>query len=394
MRVLIAGGGVAGLETMLALRNLAPGLVVIELVAPTRDFVYRPLSVASAFGLGRANRFDLAQLVGEAGATYRPEAVVAVDPERRRAIMASGRSLDYDAFVMTAGAAPYEALPGAVTFWGSASEQPFAQTLRSVLKGEIEKLAFAVPRSAAWPLPAYELALMTAAWLEDHGGPAATLTIVTPETTPLELFGEPAGAHVAALLAGRRIGFAGQALDATVEPAGLRVGPSLVPADRVVALPGLRGRRIEGLPADANGFLPTDRHGRVPGVDNVFAAGDGTSFPVKQGGIAAQQADAVAETIAVEAGAAVEARAFHPVLRGLLLTGREPAFLRSERLDDPAAASVAAAALWWPPAKILGRYLAPFLATATGSELYTHLPERQEAFQVWRPLEQSTFVAG
>jgi hypothetical protein len=106
-----------------------------------------------------------------------------------------------------------------------------------------------------------------------------------------------------------------------------------------------------------------DPHGRVRGLDDVFAAGDAVAFAVKQGGIAAQQADAAAETIAAAAGAPVEPQPFRPVLRGLLVTGEAPTFVRAELAGGTGDTSVAAAeTLWWPPGKIAGRYLAPFLA--------------------------------
>ena len=71
----------------------------------------------------------------------------------------------------------------------------------------------------------------------------------------------------------------------------------------MIALPRLRGRRIAGLPCDDDGFIPIDEHARVAGVPGVYAAGDITAGPIKQGGLAAQQADAAAEAIAAEAGA-------------------------------------------------------------------------------------------
>jgi hypothetical protein len=51
---------------------------------------------------------------------------------------------------------------------------------------------------------------------------------------------------------------------------------------------------------------------------------------VKQGGLATQQADAVAEAIAARAGAAVTPQPFRPILRGMLLTGESPRYLRTE----------------------------------------------------------------
>jgi hypothetical protein len=111
----------------------------------------------------------------------------------------------------------------------------------------------------------------------------------------------------------------------------------------------------------------------VMGADAVLAAGDATTFPVKQGGLATQQADAAAATIAHALGAAVEPRPFRPVLRGLLLTGGAPLYLRAE-LDSQGApgrarhrrlaGEVSSRALWWPPGKVAGRYLAPYLSTA------------------------------
>jgi len=95
-----------------------------------------------------------------------------------------------------------------------------------------------------------------------------------------------------------------------------------------------------------------------------------TQFPVKQGGIAAQQADAAATAIASDAGASVRPAAFRPVLRGLLLTGGAPLYLRAELASDRAPTArrlrgeVSARALWWPPGKVAGRYLAPYLSTA------------------------------
>ena len=71
-----------------------------------------------------------------------------------------------------------------------------------------------------------------------------------------------------------------------------------VQAERIVSLPRLVGPWIGGLPHDGQGFLATDAHGAVLGVEAVWAAGDGTAFPLKQGGLAAQQAGAAAAAIA------------------------------------------------------------------------------------------------
>jgi sulfide:quinone oxidoreductase len=121
------------------------------------------------------------------------------------------------------------------------------------------------------------------------------------------------------------------------------------------------GPGIAGLPADERGFIPIDDHARVGGVDDVYAAGDGTTFPIKQGGLGTQQADAAAEHIAARFGAPVEPQPFHPILRGQLLTGEESLHLQQDVAGGAGEGAASADYLWWPPHKVSGRYLAPWL---------------------------------
>ncbi len=87
-------------------------------------------------------------------------------------------------------------------------------------------------------------------------------------------------------------------------------------ADQVVALSQPKGPCVPGLPADDDGFIEIDNYARVIGLDDVYAAGDATTFPIKQGGIATQQADTAVEMMAARLGAGVKPPAFRPVLRG------------------------------------------------------------------------------
>jgi sulfide:quinone oxidoreductase len=371
-KVLIAGGGVAALEAMLALRHFAAERVRIELVSPGREFVYRPLTTAEPFALGEALRFDLATIASDCRATYVPDAITSVDAEARVARARSGAKLAYDILVIACGARMREALPGAVTFWGTSWASPdqdaFSGLLDDIRAGIAREVVFALPVANAWPLPLYELALLISARAED---PRPSLTLVTPEPSPLALFGSRASAAIAELLEEREISVLARSHAARIEDGHLALVPAgRLAADRVVTLPALEGRRIRGVPHDAKGFIPVDDHGRVRGIESVYAAGDAAAFPIKQGGIAAQQADAAAEHIAARAGAPIEPRPFVPIMRGLLLTGGEPRFMRAEvsggRGDTSA---VAADPLWWPPAKISGRFLAPYLATGANQSL-------------------------
>jgi sulfide:quinone oxidoreductase len=123
----------------------------------------------------------------------------------------------------------------------------------------------------------------------------------------------------------------------------------------------MEGPAIDGLPADEQGFIPIDDHARVKGLEDVYAAGDGTNFPIKQGGLGTQQADAAAEHIAHRLGASGTAEPFRPVLRGKLLTGSESVSLRTEVAGGGGEGETSPDCLWWPPHKISARYLAPFL---------------------------------
>jgi sulfide:quinone oxidoreductase len=383
--VLIAGGGVAAIEAMLALKQLAGERLVIDLLAPERDFVYRPLAVAEPFGLGAARRFELDVLTGEAGAGHRTDGLAAVDADDRRVRTRSGEEIPYDVLVVAVGARVREALPGAITFWGTGDAAPFRDLLCELETGAAGEVVFCVPGGHGWPLPLYELALMTAAHFSGGRNPPQ-LTIATPESAPLELFGVHASESVRQLLADRGIGLCCGCYPTAVDDEGLRLVPGgHLAADRVVAIPRLEGPFVEGLPHDEHGFIPTDGFGRIEGLEDVgaYAVGDVTTFPVKQGGLATQQANAAAESIAAEMGAPVEPVPFRPVLRGLLLTGSEPSYLRAEIAGGKGETSVATSQpLWWPPGKIAGKHLAPWLARLARADLQPAPPAGSDLVDV------------
>jgi sulfide:quinone oxidoreductase len=362
--VVVAGAGVAGLETALALRALAPEQASVELIAPEDEFVYRPLAVAEPFHVGEVRRFPLVRLVDAAGATLRRGALAAVDAEEKRGALTDGTTVDYDVLVLALGARPLPAVPGALTFRGLPEDsKELARLLERMTTRHLRRLVFAVPVGASWPLPLYELALMTGEYLSEHLS-HAELTVVTPEEEPLGLFGTKASVAIAQLLELRGVALRTGVSPEAFEEGELRLSAGgTVVAEAVVALPTLEGPRLAGIPQDERGFVPTDEYGRVADLTDVYAAGDLTQSSVKQGGVAAQEADAAAEAIAADAGAPVQPSPCRPVLRGLLLTGFVPRFIRHE---EGGPSLVDTQPLWWPPGKIVGRYLSPFLAERLG----------------------------
>jgi sulfide:quinone oxidoreductase len=369
-RVLVAGGGVAGLEALLALHDLAGERVALTLLSDGDELVYRPMAVAEPFSRGRATRYPLAALAAEVGAELMRGRLVAVDARSQTAITTAGERLRYDALLVAVGARADAAVRGAMTWTPESDPELFGGLLRDLEEGYSKRVAFVVPPGVAWSLPAYELALMTAWQVWGMGQDDVETTVYTPEHAPLGLFGLRAAAAVRGDLeeAGIRIRTGVCVMDDPLADGRLVVHPGEQPltADRVVALATARGPGLVGLPCDGDGFVPVDGHGRVLGLDGVWAAGDATTFPIKQGGLAAQQADAAAASIAAAVGAGLDPAPFAPVLRGMMLTGRGKLWMLREFDDDRDA--VNRRALWWPPTKIAGRYLAPHLAGLDGAD--------------------------
>ena len=160
--MLIAGGGVAALEAMVALRRMAGDLVEVALISPDRDFFYRPLSVGEPFGVAEVLRFDLPTLARGCGATHRLGTLTSVDAEAHEVRTSHNATFEYDLLLIATGARPREAVPGAITFRGQVDVPLINGMLEDIDRGLIERVAFALPGGVTWPLPLYELALLTA----------------------------------------------------------------------------------------------------------------------------------------------------------------------------------------------------------------------------------------
>src|SRR5664279_5106718 len=342
-RVVICGGGVASLETLLALRAHLKVGVEVHVVAPNRRFVYQPLAVAAPFDLAETHLLDLAEIVSDRGAQLHVDTLAGVDAENRRVRLAGDAELPYDVLVVAVGAQRRDWLDGALHFGGAASVGAFRALLERLENGSDRLVSFVNPAGVTWSLPLYELALLTASRVADRGIIGVGLTLVTPEADPLEVFGPAASRMLHDVLADRGIALRVNTLAERIHDGKLYLQPpGALEADQVVTLARLAGPAVPGLPCDA---------------------GDGTSFSVKQGGIAAQQADAAAEDIAAQLGAPVTPAPFTPTLRGMLLTGIAPTYLRAGIAATGGESFVMAAnPLWWPPSKIAARYLAPYLA--------------------------------
>ena len=367
-KVTIAGGGIAALEAILALRALVPD-VELELMAPRSAFEYKPMSVLEPFALAETPELELGRFAEEHRVAVVRDTLAAVDPDAHTLATGRGAGRGYDQLLIVTGAVALQGVPGAQPFRGRLDYERVALLLEEYDRRQLRRLVFAVPSSAAWTLPAYELALLASNELRVRGVDDAELVIVTPEPAPLSLFGQRASEEVGDLLRTARISVKTSTHPRRFERGVLHAVPeSAIRTDRVIALPRLVGHRFGGIPSDQDGFIRTDEHGRVKGVEDVYAAGDITSFPVKQGGIACQQADAAAESIAARVGATLEPEPFRPVLRGLLLSGTTARYLRSDAAGGQGDALGTRFALWEPASKVFGRHLLPYLWKEMGRD--------------------------
>ena len=365
--VVIVGGGVAGLEALIALRDLAGDRVEITLVAPQPDFTYKPFAVEEPFSQQPAERRELAPIADEFESRFVQAAVKGIAVDEHAVDLSTGDSLRYETLVVCAGGRPRPAFRQGSTFQAAGDPLLIDDVLAKAAAAPSRRIAFVVPPGVTWPLPIYEVALMARTRAESLGLGELEFVVVTPESGPLIMFGSAASAEVGALLEGRGIAVetASYAREDTDGALILTPGRRRLETGGLIALPLIDGPGIEGLPADEHGFIPIDDNARVLGAEDVYAAGDGTTFPIKQGGIATQQADAAAEDIAARVGAPVQPRPFHPVLRGKLLTGDASLHLEHDLHGGGGEGSAALDYLWWPPHKISGRYLAPWLEGTT-----------------------------
>jgi sulfide:quinone oxidoreductase len=363
LRVLIVGGGVAGLETALALADLAPEHTDVTLIAPNEEFVYRPMVVREPFAYSPAGRYPLAPIVADSGATLLRGELDWIDPGTQTIHTKADEAIHYDVLVLALGASIDKRYEHALTIDDRDLDETLHGLIQDIEGDYVHRLAFVAAARMAWPLPLYEIALMTAGRAYDMGIELQT-TIVTPEDSPLAIFGQAASTAVGEILARANITSINSAY-AEVPSAGevvINPGDRHLEVDRVVALPELFGPAVRGIPLAEHGFIRVDPYCRVPGVERIYAAGDATNFPIKQGGVGAQQADVAARSIAALAGASVTVDHFNPTIHGMLLTDGKPAYLTAHLTGGQGFSSeVSDTPSWSTGGKIAAKYLAPYL---------------------------------
>jgi sulfide:quinone oxidoreductase len=332
-RAVICGGGIAGVEGLLRLRRLAGDAVDVTLVSPHEEFVYRPLAVFEPFARVAAQRHPLPRIASDAGARWIQDRVESIDGDARKVYIEDGRELSYDALLLAIGgreSSPYE---NAYVFSDHDPDHSVRAIVDEIELGYLQSVAFVVPDWPVWPLPLYELALMTAERARRIGR-ELLITFVTPEGRPLKAFGQPAGDAILRLFDQAGINLHTGVVARVPSPQLVTFGEKRLAAQRIITLPKITGPAVRGIPAGRNWSVPIDERCRVQDMDGrVFAAGDATDFVVKHGGIGAQQADIAAAGIAHLAGVGKRPPPLQPLIRGMLSTGKRPLYIAAHVTD-------------------------------------------------------------
>jgi len=365
--VLVCGGGIAGIEGLLRLRRLAGDRVELTLLSPGEEFVYRPLAVREPFSAGSVRRYPLERIASDTGTTWIRDRLERIDVEACRAHTVGGRELSYDAVLLALGAresSPYE---HAQVFTDRNAGEGFSGILRDIELGEANRIAFVLPDGPAWPVPLYELALMTAERARSMGLDVQ-ITFVTPEGRPLKAFGQAAGDAIRTLLDAAGVELRTGVVARVPTPQLVMLGETRLEVDRIVTLPRITGPAVPGLPAGTRWSIPVDDRCVVPETGGrVFAAGDATDSAVKHGAIGAQQADVAAAGIAHLAGAGERPPPFQPVIRCMLLTGGRPLYLSAQLIGALGwRSAVYEEPPWRPEEKVIAEELGPYLDSLDG----------------------------
>ena len=299
--VCVVGAGTAGLEALLSAREELGPSAELRLIAPEREFRYRPKS-ASLFRPAGEGSLAIGDLVAEVGATWVKSSAEAVYQAERTVLTRDGDTVDFDYLLLAPGTRSKRALRQGY-LWVRGGDPSFLdRIIQGLLAGEARSVAVAVPRGARWPLPAYELALVLS-W--STAGTGARITLITTEERPLGALGAAAADVVA-----RELDAAGVEAIAGVEVADgrsgdgadsvcVRLGPgSVAEFDRVIALPIAVGPFIGGVATDASGFVDVDETLRVCGSERVWAAGGCIAAALEHSALGARQADTAIAAIA------------------------------------------------------------------------------------------------
>ena len=413
--VCIVGAGTAGLEALLSAHEVLGASVDLRLVAPDREFRYRPMHRNALFRPAAERGIKVADLVAETGASWvRDRAEVVREPERCL-LTRDGEIVEFDYLLLAPGERSKRPLAQGY-LWERGGDPSFLdEIIGQIAGGRVASVAVTIPRGARWSMPAYELALVLA-W--SAAGTHARITLITAEEQPLGALGSAASHAVAEELerAGVETITGIELVDApergarpmtvadlilvperTEDETNALTGKPTDPArvqisagverefQRLISLPVMLGPCIAGVASDHAGFIVVDESLKVCGSDVVWAAGGCIAAALEHSALSAQQADAGVTAIAAACGHTAsrsEIGSGAVEITGILLTENRDQWLAENPIGTPEPST---RCMWWPPGRAVGKALARRIA-AWDPSVQQQLPAHTSGLAVRVPV--------
>ena len=310
-RVVVAGGGFAGLETLFCLRYKLGNTVDLTLVSDKDYFLFKPNAIYIPFGEDPDKlRVGLEKPALKQGFDLVLGSIRGVDADRRKLLLAD-RELSYDYLVLATGASTcVDEVPGlrehainiGIPEQMVVLRDRLQRTVEAARRGERQRILFLLPPNNKCTGPLYELALMIDTWL-GRMRDKVEITWTTHEGSYIQAFGPRYHTVVADELEARGIeGHTGLIVEEVRPGKVVYRGGTTFSYDLLICFPPQLAREtFSALPHDSRGFIkvsPDDR--RVKGQERIFAVGDAADFPIKHAFLALLQADAAAEHLAAD----------------------------------------------------------------------------------------------
>ena len=309
-RVLILGGGFAGVVTAERLAAQLSDEHQITLVSRSRNFVFYPALVRLAFGKCEPEdvSFDLRNAMLNRRINFIEAEVARIDPFERTVTIAHGEvegKLGYDYLVFALGRRlATERIHG---FYEHAQHLlsvdkaiKFGNAIKTFKEG---RAVFGQCPGARLPVPVYESAFALARLLEEKGQRKnVRITIVSPCTLESELGDATAATIIRKALAHHEIEFLPNlSIESLTENSAITSSGDRINYNLLMLVPPFRGSSAASYVGITNpeGYINVDATMRVLGHERLYAVGDCVNFDgPKMGHMAVRQAEVAAANLA------------------------------------------------------------------------------------------------
>jgi len=311
-KVLILGGGFAGVVAAERLAEQLGDEHQITLVSRSRQFVFYPALVRLAFGKAELAdvSFDLRHTLLNRRVNFIEAEVAYIDPFERNITMAHGQvegKLPYDYLVFALGRRlATERISG---FYEHAHHLlnvdkaiSFGKAVKKFHEGQA---VIGQCAGARLPVPVYETAFALARRLEEKGDTErARITVVSPTTLESEITDPVGAAALKKALDAHQIEFLPNFnIDSLKQNSAITKSGDAINFDLLMLVPPFRGSSAASYVGitDQEGYIHVDSTMRVSGLERIYAVGDCTSFDgPKMGHMAVRQAEIAATNLAAE----------------------------------------------------------------------------------------------